>query len=77
MTGGAADRAEHLAERPSWDCRTCGSPWPCVPARASLNVAMDRVALAIYMWVSLEEAVQHLSAEPVAALFERFIRWTR
>ncbi|RZU54384.1 hypothetical protein EV385_6335 [Krasilnikovia cinnamomea] len=67
----------HTAERPSWDCRACGRPWPCDAAREGLRGEMDPVALAIYMWVNLEEAVRDLPPGPALELFERFIRWTR
>jgi hypothetical protein len=76
MTAVAAD-GEHVAERPSWDCRACGRPWPCDPAREALVIEMDRVTLAIYMWSNLEEAVMDLPRGPAPEFFERFIRWTR
>jgi len=48
------------------------------PGRATrLVIEMDRVALAIYMWVNLEEAALDMPHGPVSELFERFIRWTR
>jgi hypothetical protein len=37
---------------------------------------MDRVALAIYMWSNLEEAIHDIPRGPVSDLFDRFIRWT-
>ena len=37
---------------------------------------MDRVTLAVYMWVNLEEAVHDMPPGPVSELFERFIHWT-
>ena len=67
---------DHTAERPSWDCRVCGKPWPCDPAREVLIVEMDRVSLAIFMWVNLEEAVRDMPPGPASDLFDRFIRWT-
>jgi len=72
----AAEHMEHTADRPSWDCRSCGKPWPCDPARERLISDLDRFALAIYMWSSLDEAVRDLPAGPPAELFERFIHWT-
>jgi hypothetical protein len=72
-----AAEGEHVAERPSWDCRACGNPWPCDPAREALVTEMDRVTLAIYMWSNLEEAAMDMPRGPVSELFERFIRWTR
>jgi hypothetical protein len=68
---------EHTAGRPSWDCRACGKPWPCDPARESLLSEMDRSSLAIYMWANLEEAVGNLPGGPPGELFDRFIHWTR
>jgi hypothetical protein len=73
---GCGGTAEHIAERPSWDCRACDKPWPCDPARERLMLEMDRVPLAIYMWVNLEEAARDMPLGPVAELFERFIKWT-
>jgi hypothetical protein len=68
---------EHIAARPSWDCRACSKPWPCDPAREGLASEMDRVSLAIYMWTNLEEAIGDMPTGPPSELFERFIRWTR
>jgi hypothetical protein len=73
----AAAGEDHTAERPSWECRACGKPWPCDPAREALVIEMDRVALAIYMWLNLKEAVLDMPRGPASELFERFIRWTR
>lgn len=76
MKAATAD-GEHVAKRPSWDCRLCAKPWPCDPAREALVTEMDRVTLAIYMWLNLEEAVLDMPHGPASELFERFIRWTR
>jgi hypothetical protein len=73
----AMSAAEHTADRPSWDCRSCGTAWPCHQARKGLIIELDRVSLAIFMWVNLEEAAFDLPAEPPSGLFERFIGWTR
>ena len=67
---------EHSAERPSWDCRVCGRPWPCNPARDAMTAEMDRVSLAIFMWINLEDAVCDLLLCPPMELFDRFIGWT-
>jgi hypothetical protein len=67
---------EHSAERPSWDCRICGRPWPCDPAREAMVAEMDRVSLAIFMWINLEDAVGDLPSAPAMELFDRFIGWT-
>jgi len=67
----------HIAERPSWDCRSCGRPWPCDSARQALRAEMTRTPLAIYMCGNLDEAVRDLPASLPSELFERFIGWTR
>jgi hypothetical protein len=66
----------HTAERPSWDCRSCGNPWPCDHARERLVTTMDRIDLAISMWASLEVACSDIPDGPPAELFDRFIKWT-
>jgi hypothetical protein len=77
MAGAPDPELDHDPARPSWDCRSCGKTWPCSPARESLVREMDRVTLAIYMWLNLEDAVAELSATPAGELFDRFIAWTR
>lgn len=67
---------EHLAGRPSWDCLSCGNPWPCDPARERLAREMDRSKLAVFMWASLEEAIGDMPTGPPTELFERFVKWT-
>ncbi|GAA2647655.1 hypothetical protein Adu01nite_10710 [Paractinoplanes durhamensis] len=42
------DELGHIAERPSWDCRSCGKRWPCDPAREALRSEMGRTQLAIW-----------------------------
>ncbi len=68
---------EHVAKRPSWDCRACDKPWPCDPAREALMAEMDITALRMYLWINLEEAMGDLPATPVREVFERFLAWTR
>jgi hypothetical protein len=67
--------APHVEERPSWDCRACGRPWPCDRARAELASALSPVALRTAMWMRLEVAASDLPLGPPAELFERFLRW--
>ncbi|MEV6343860.1 hypothetical protein [Actinoplanes sp. NPDC051851] len=67
---------EHLAARPSWDCRACGRPWPCDPARELLIHSHSRVDLAVVMWNHLEEAARDMPHAPASELFDRFLRWT-
>ncbi|GAA4589962.1 hypothetical protein BJY16_009073 [Actinoplanes octamycinicus] len=70
------DDPEHTWERPSWECRSCGSAWPCEPARAILAAEADRVSLALYMSGHLEQAVVDLPRRPPHEMFDRFLRWT-
>lgn len=67
---------EHIEERPSWDCRACGKPWPCDPAREELAATLAPTRLRTQMWTRLEVAAQDLSHDPAAELFERFLHWT-
>lgn len=69
----------HIAARPSWDCRTCGEPWPCVAAQGHLRETLGPARLAMYMWLNLEEAAaqDRFSSKDCASLFDRFIHWTR
>lgn len=71
------DHAEHIAERPSWDCLACGKPWPCDPAREQLRTEMDPVQLATYMWSCVEEAAGVLGDLSMSETFDRFLAWTR
>jgi hypothetical protein len=67
---------EHSVERPSWNCRVCGRPWPCSSAREAMIAEMDRVSLAIFMWINLEDAVRELPPRTASELFDRFVSWT-
>ncbi|MDT4992533.1 MAG: hypothetical protein QOH97_2425 [Actinoplanes sp.] len=67
---------EHTPQRPIWECRACGESWPCDPARVQLIAEMDRINLAVYMWLNLEYAVLEIPAMPASELFDRFISWT-
>jgi hypothetical protein len=72
----ATGALDHEPARPSWDCRSCGKPWPCDPARERMIADLDPVALAITMWHILEDAVLELPGMPPGELFDRFISWT-
>ncbi|GIE88856.1 hypothetical protein [Actinoplanes regularis] len=67
--------AEHIWERLSWECRSCGGAWPCEPARAILASESDRVSLALYMSGHLERAVADLPKRSPQEMFERFLCW--
>ncbi|MEV6344113.1 hypothetical protein [Actinoplanes sp. NPDC051851] len=61
---------------PAFLCKSCGWPWPCDPARASLTEKYDRAAAATIMWVFLEDAVRVMPNASSAILFARFLKWT-
>ena len=76
-TGGA----EHSHDRPHWDCRVCGAPWPCASARAGLLAeyrafpSLLRVYLSAQMYEALDDLLA--SGEVPADLHERFLSWAR
>jgi hypothetical protein len=72
-----AEETEHLPARPSWDCRVCGRPWPCLPAQDALTRAHGRMDLAVLMWNYLEEAAKDMPQSAASELFNRFLRWTQ
>ncbi|RZU50118.1 hypothetical protein EV385_1883 [Krasilnikovia cinnamomea] len=67
---------EHIEERPSWRCRSCGEPWPCDQAQANLAATLSPTALRIHMWIRLEIAAQDMPQGLPSEMFERFLRWT-
>ena len=67
---------EHIALRPSWDCGSCGKPWPCDPAREGM-AAEDPITRSIFLSLLLHEAAGDMPTAPPAELFERFVAWTR
>lgn len=68
---------EHVPERPSWDCLSCGKPWPCDPAREALVVELGPTPLAIYLWQQFEQAADELPLLSVSDGIERFLTWSR
>jgi hypothetical protein len=73
----SAGTVAHQPHRPSWDCDTCGKPWPCDPARERLISEGTGPSLAILMWGHLEDAVLELPETPSGEVFDRFLAWTR
>jgi hypothetical protein len=70
----------HLADRPSWDCLSCGLPWPCAQARGRLlaEYLYDPKGLRLYLGQTLVEAVSDLARQDgfvVAGLWNRFGAW--
>jgi hypothetical protein len=73
-------QTEHLSDRPNWDCRECGEPWPCANAKAGLaaEFAGFPSVLAIYMSGQMNDALQDLTAHGESAprdLYDRFLAW--
>jgi hypothetical protein len=73
-------QTEHLHGRPTWACRTCGHPWPCANAKASLAAEFRGFpsVLAIYMTAQMHDALLDLTAPgaaPPSDLYDRFLAW--
>lgn len=71
------DPIEHTFERPSWNCRTCHDPWPCKSAREQMLAEMRPTEIGIACWTYLELALEELQDLDPAALFDRFLYWSR
>ncbi|MET8152649.1 hypothetical protein ACIBSW_30030 [Actinoplanes sp. NPDC049668] len=76
MPGALPVSGGHVEERPGWDCRACGEPWPCEPARKDLAAELSPTSLRIHMWIRLEPAALDLPSGTARELFDRFLRWT-
>lgn len=78
MINGSVNCDGHEPDRATWDCRRCGAPFPCDPAREALTGSLPAAQLAIHAWELLEAAVFDLvpTTPPAGELFDRFIRWT-
>jgi hypothetical protein len=74
--------SEHIATRPTWDCRACDEPWPCPTAKAELldeftnYPSVLTIFMAAQMHVAQDDFVA-TSGAPPADLFERFMMWIR
>lgn len=73
-------RTEHEGERPVWDCRVCGQPWPCATAKVELSEQYQSFphGLSVYVGSCLVEAIDDFAAVtrgPVPDLYERFLGW--
>lgn len=71
--------AGHLPVRSTWDCDTCGRPWPCDAARERLAAEYRgrHTALTILMWQYFEDYARGAGPGPLGEAYERFIGWTR
>ncbi|GIF25162.1 hypothetical protein Ate02nite_78920 [Paractinoplanes tereljensis] len=70
---------DHLPARPTWECKSCITDWPCDQARRALvdeHVA-DKVALAMLMWTYLEDFAMDAGPGPLSGAWDRFLGWTR
>jgi hypothetical protein len=67
---------EHIPSRPSWNCAACDRPWPDL-AREDMARRYGGSALPIHAATYLEEASRDMPHAPLAALYERFLAWTR
>jgi len=68
----------HLPDRPSWSCRTCDNPWPCVTARLQLRAEYDghSVPLMMYLTSHMIGAAGDLADKLTAGdLVRRFLGW--
>lgn len=73
-------RTEHQGERPDWDCRVCGEPWPCVTGRAELAEQYQDFphGLVLYLGSCLTEAIDDWAAGSggmSANIYQRFLGW--
>ena len=67
----------HLPQRPSWDCRVCGRPWPCPPAREYLTDRMGQTYRLQYLAGFYADAAGDLPDVPLVDLWQRFLAWAR
>ncbi|MGX6607241.1 hypothetical protein ACWKSP_34720 [Micromonosporaceae bacterium Da 78-11] len=82
LMSATVNQADHLNNRPGWDCRACGQPWPCANAKADLLIEFRKFpsVLRIYMSAQMYDALNDLTSrgEPVPPdLYERFLAWAR
>jgi hypothetical protein len=68
---------DHPADRPSWDCKACGQPWPCNQAREQL-VAELGLGTRLTLWMSIDmvDAARENGKIPPHELYQRFVAWT-
>jgi hypothetical protein len=66
---------EHIAARPSWNCRNCAMPWPCQTAKKDLVTEFRDFPsmLVINLYGLMGEAAGDLQTS--AGLQARFLGW--
>jgi hypothetical protein len=73
--------AEHLPDRPSWNCKACGEPWPCPPAQKALSeeFAVFPTVLGLYLAGQYVDAQRDFieRGERSFDLYTRIVSWAR
>ncbi len=72
--------AEHVPDRPSWNCHSCGRPWPCPPARTDLARQHETAPTAVgaYLHGQYLVAAFDIRDRPdrnAHDLYERIVGW--
>ena len=75
MSASPVDLEGHQPRRPTWNCKGCGSPWPCTSARKHLSSLPER-RLVAYLARKRALAVAEADLSP-AEEHERFTGWIR
>ncbi|GIF02917.1 hypothetical protein [Actinoplanes siamensis] len=74
-----AREAEHLHDRPGWNCRICGRPWPCATAKTNLLYEYRAFPslLRIYLSAQMYDAIEDMVTDEGIPLnlYERFLAW--
>ena len=70
---------EHNADRPAWECWSCGKAWPCESARAALLAEFEKfpTVLRIYLVAQMTDAAREIPAIQPPELYDRFLAWSR
>ncbi len=70
---------EHLPQRPSWECRACGDPWPCLPAKVEIEVEHAKdptpVGIRLHRMYRLAAWDADLPDAGDDALYARIVGW--
>jgi hypothetical protein len=71
----------HLPLRPSFDCATCGEPWPCASARVELIQEYHEQTMRLLQYLAgqmgdaMGQAVKSHDWGRVDNLYDRFLGW--
>jgi hypothetical protein len=71
---------EHMAVRPSWNCRVCDDPWPCATAKTALTEEYQSFPSLLFLFLvsTYQEARETFGySDRPADLFERFVGWAQ